>query len=146
VLLPIFKLTNVALSLAKEPGMAPKLRVVWLGSNYPERGEYNQTNDEPALSYLLETGVQFEIVTVRYGKPSGTDAVRASLEEVRRLLPGRGPRVTPPVEGRHGGRFETFGDYSVSLFENIELHGDPPSRALRHDRRGDRQEPGPGCR
>jgi hypothetical protein len=59
-----------------------------------------------------------------------THALRASLEEVRRLLPGSGPRITPPVEGRHGGCFERFGDYAVSLFENIDLHGDPPSRAL----------------
>jgi hypothetical protein len=130
VLLPIGKLTNIALALAKDSGMASNIRVVWLGSNYPEPGEYNQTNDEPALSYLLETAVPFEIVTVRYGKPSGTDAVRASLEDVRRLLPGKGPRISPPVEGRHGGTFATFGDYAVSLFEHIDLHGDPPSRAL----------------
>ncbi|HUG44429.1 MAG TPA: nucleoside hydrolase, partial [Acidobacteriota bacterium] len=42
----------------------------------------------------------------------------------------KGPRVSPPVAGRHGGRFANFGDYSVSLFEHIELHGEPPSRAL----------------
>jgi purine nucleosidase len=35
-----------------------------------------------------------------------------------------------PVVGRHGGEFHTFGDYSVNLFEHINLHGDPPSRAL----------------
>jgi inosine-uridine nucleoside N-ribohydrolase len=69
VLLPIGKLTNVALALAKDPAIAAKLRVSWLGSNYPEPGEYNQTNDEAALSYLLETGVPFEIVSVRYGTP-----------------------------------------------------------------------------
>jgi hypothetical protein len=130
VLVPVGKLTNIALALAKAPDLATKVRVVWLGSNYPEPGEYNQVNDEPALNYLLETGVDFEIALVRYGKPSGTDAVRATLSEIRQRMPGKGPRVVPPVPGRHGGAFTTFGDYSVNLFEHIQLHGDPPSRAL----------------
>jgi len=130
LLLPVGKLTNIALALEKAPDIEPRVRVVWLGSNYPEPGEYNQENDEPALSYLLEQDVRFEIALVRYGQPSGTDAVRASLEEIRRTMPGRGPRISPPVTGRHGDSFSTFGDYSVSLFEHIELHGDPPSRAL----------------
>jgi hypothetical protein len=130
VLLAVGKLTNVALALARDPGIASRLRVVWLGSNYPEPGEYNQVNDEPAVNYVLDSRVDFEIALVRYGKPSGTDAVRASLADVRRLLPGKGPRVAPPVAGRHGGTFACFGDYSVNLFEHIELHGDPPSRAL----------------
>ncbi len=130
VLLPVGKLTNIALALAKDPGIASKVRIVWLGSNYPEPGEYNQVNDEPSLNYILDTGVDFEIALVRYGKPSGTDAVRATLEDIRRIMPGKGPRVTPAVKGRHGGEFHTFGDYAVSLFENIQLHGNPPSRAL----------------
>jgi hypothetical protein len=130
VLLPVGKLTNIALALAKAPDIVPKVRVVWLGSNYPEPGEYNQENDEPSLNYVLETQVEFEIALVRYGKPSGTDAVRATLDEIRKIMPGQGPRVDPPVTGRHGGQFTNFGDYSVNLFEHIELHGNPPSRAL----------------
>lgn len=130
VLLPVGKLTNIALALAKDPSIASKVRIVWLGSNYPEPGEYNQVNDEPSLNYILDAGVDFEIAIVRYGKPSGTDAVRATLEDIRRIMPGKGPRVTPAVMGRHGGEFHTFGDYAVSLFENIQLHGNPPSRAL----------------
>ena len=131
VLLPVGKLTNVALALRKDPSIASRVRIVWLGSNYPEPGEYNQENDEGALRYLLdETDVPFEMVVVRYGKPSGTDAVRASLEEIRRTMPGKGPRSATPVAGRNGGAFSTFGDYSVNLFENIELHGSPPARAL----------------
>jgi purine nucleosidase len=131
VLLPVGKLTNVALALKKDPSIARKIRVVWLGSNYPEPGEYNQENDPGSLSYILEqTDVPFEIVTVRYGKRSGTDAVRASREEIRAQMPGKGPRVSPPVAGRDGGAYETFGDYSVALFERIQLNGNPPSRAL----------------
>jgi purine nucleosidase len=103
---------------------------VWLGSNYPEPGEYNQDNDEPAVQFLLEADVPFEIALVRYGKPSGTDAVRVTPAEIRARMAGRGPRPAEPVAGRHGGLFGTFGDYAISLFENIELHGNPPSRAL----------------
>ena len=131
VLLPVGKLTNVALALKKDPSIAQKVRVVWLGSNYPKRGEYNKENDPESLAYILdETTVPFEMVTVRYGEPSGTDAVRATPAEIRARMPGRGPRVSPPVPGREGGAHQTFGDYSVALFENIELYGDPPSRAL----------------
>ena len=131
VLIPVGKLTNIALALKKDPSIAKKVRVVWLGSNYPERGEYNQENDLASLSYILEqTDVPFEIVTVRYGKPDGTDAVRATREDIRAKMPGRGPRVSPPVTGRDGGSYATFGDYSVALFERIDLNGNPPSRSL----------------
>ncbi len=130
VVLAVGKLTNVALALAKAPDIVTRVRLVWLGSNYPEPGEYNQENDEAAVSYVLDSQVEFEIALVRYGKPSGTDAVRATIADVRRIMPGKGPRVSPPVTGRHGGTFSTFGDYSLNLFEHIELGGDPPSRAL----------------
>ena len=130
ILIPVGKLTNIALALEKEPAIAAKIRIVWLGSNYPEPGEYNQVNDVPSMNYILEQDVPFEMVTVRYGKPTGTDAVRASAEEIYRIMPGKGPRITEPVTGRHGQAFHNFGDYSVNLFEHIRLHGDPPSRAL----------------
>jgi purine nucleosidase len=130
VLLPVGKLTNIALALEKDPSIGEKVRIVWLGSNYPDPGEYNQDNDEASMNFILDFDVPFEIVTVRYGKPSGTDAVRASLEEIRARMPGLGPRVDEPVVGRHGQAVTTFGDYSVNLFEHIDLHGDPPSRAL----------------
>ncbi len=120
VLLPVGKLTNIALALKKAPAIVPKVRVVWLGSNYPGRGEYNLDNDRTAVNPVIDSGVAFEMVTVRYGKPSGTDAVRASIEEIKNKMPGRGPRVAEPVTGRHGGRFETFGDYSVDLFKNMK--------------------------
>ncbi len=130
VLLAVGKLTNVALALKKDPSLAGKVRVVWLGSNYPEPGEYNQDNDTVAMNYVLDSQVPFEMVTVRYGKPSGTDVVRASLQEVNQRMPGKGPKVSPAVMGRHKEAFTSFGDYSVNLFSHIELHGNPPSRAL----------------
>jgi purine nucleosidase len=129
-LLAVGKLTNVALALEKEPAIASRMRVVWLGSNYPDPGEYNQNNDIAAMNYMLATETPFEMVTVRYGKPSGTDAVRVTQAEINARMPGKGPRVSQAVVGRHGGQFHTFGDYSVSLFKHIQYHGDPPSRAL----------------
>jgi len=35
VLLPVGKLTNIALALYKDPSIAEHVRIVWLGSNYP---------------------------------------------------------------------------------------------------------------
>ena len=129
VLLPVGKLTNIALALEKAPDIKEKVRIVWLGSNYPEPGEYNQVNDIPSLNYILEQEVPFEMVMVRYGKASGSDAVRVTPDEIAQRMPGAGPN-SEPVVGRNGGSFSSFGDYSVNLFGNIELHGDPPARAL----------------
>ena len=130
VILAVGKLTNVALALKKDPAIASKIRVVWLGSNYPEPGEYNQDNDTIAMNYVLNTPVPFEMVTVRYGKPSGTDAVRVTKGEVNKYMPKKGPQVAAPVMGRHQVAFNNFGDYSVNLFEHIKYHGTPPARAL----------------
>ena len=130
VLLPIGKLTNIALALEKEPAIADNVRIVWLGSNYPSTGEYNKENDRGAAQYLMDADVHFEIATVRYGEPSGTDAVRATLEDIREIMPGMGPNIDDPITGRHGGEHTTWGDYSVSLFENYPMDGDPPGRPL----------------
>ena len=65
---------------------------------------------------------------VRYGKPSGTDAVRATLKDIQRIMPGKGPSIASPVTGRHGGQFKTFGDYSIDLFE--KFRGSPTERPL----------------
>ena len=126
----IGKLTNLALALKKDPSISKNIRLVWLGSNYPEPGEYNMENDIPAMQYLLNSTIHFEMVLVRYGKPSGTDAVRITKEEVLQNMPGLGPRISGRVTGRHGGTFDHFGDYSVSLFQHIDYYGNPPSRAL----------------
>ncbi len=120
LLLPVGKLTNVALALKKEPSIADRIRVVWLGSNYPDPGEYNQDNDTAAMNYILKTSVPFEMVTVRYGKPSGTGAVRVRRKDIYTRMPGLGPVVKEPVPGRHGDTFTCFGDYSVNLFQHIE--------------------------
>jgi hypothetical protein len=130
VVIAVGKLTNVALALEKEPSITDNIRLVWLGANYPDPGEYNLVNDIPSMNYLLESDIDFEMVTVRYGKPSGTDAVRMLEGEAQQTMPGLGPSIEEAVTGRHGDTFNNFGDYSVSLFENCQFHGDPPGRAL----------------
>jgi len=130
VLLPVGKLTNIALALKKEPAIAGRVRVVWLGSNYPEPGEYNQDNDTASMNYVLGTDVSFEMATVRYGKPSGTAAVTVTQEDIFGRMPGLGPHIVEPVTGRHGGTFSCFGDYSVSLFTHIDYADEAKTRSL----------------
>lgn len=113
------KLTNLALALARKPSIAKRIRLVWLGTNYPDPGEYNFDNDIPAVNYVLDTKVPFEITLVSYNKDYGTAAVKVSREYAHEHFTGLGPRVAEPVEGRHGGRFICFGDYSVDLFDNV---------------------------
>lgn len=130
VVIAVGKLTTMALALKKDPTIASKIRLIWLGANYPEPGEYNLDNDIPSMNFILETTIEFEMVTVRYGKPSGTDAVKVTQEEVNKNMPGLGPIIETPITGRHGGSFDNFGDYSINLFSKIELHGNPPARSL----------------
>ncbi|PKA98680.1 inosine-uridine nucleoside N-ribohydrolase [Flavobacteriaceae bacterium MAR_2009_75] len=119
IIVAVGKLTNIALALKKDPTFAARTKIVWLGSNYPEPGEYNQVNDTISMNYVLNSPIPFEMVTVRYGKPSGTDAVAITQEEINQKMPGLGPKANTPIKGRHGGEFYTFGDYSISLFEHI---------------------------
>ncbi|WP_345685808.1 nucleoside hydrolase [Novipirellula caenicola] len=130
VLLPIGKLTNIALALAKDPSIIPNIRIVWLGSNYPRPGEYNLTADLTCIDYVLSLPVDFEMVTVRYDDPSGSWGVKAYQQDIFDKMPGMGPQVDVRVEGRHGGTFTTFGDYSVSLYRHAPQHGDPPFRSF----------------
>ncbi|MCQ2119974.1 MAG: nucleoside hydrolase [Bacteroidales bacterium] len=127
--IPVGKLTNVALAIAKEPRIVPNLKVVWLGSNYPDPGEHNMVCDIPSMNYVIESDVELAVSVARYGKPSGTDAVRVTIDRVRNEIAGKGPQARTPVTGRHGGEFTCFGDYSLNLFENIDKAEDG-SRAL----------------
>jgi hypothetical protein len=129
-IIAVGKLSNIALAIVKEPSIVKNIRLVWLGSNYPDPGEHNQNNDTIAMNFILNSTIDFEIATVRYGKPSGTDAIKITKDEINTLMPGLGPQIPNPVTGRHGGEFYCFGDYSVNLFDHIDYHGDPPSRSL----------------
>lgn len=130
IVLAVGKLTNVALAIKKDPSITDRIKVIWLGSNYPEPGEYNLDNDTASLNYVLKSAVEFEMVTVRYGKATGSGAVSVTQEEINKMMPGIGPEIVVPVVGRHGGEFSTFGDYSIDLFKHIDYHGNPPSRSL----------------
>jgi purine nucleosidase len=130
VLLPVGKLTNIALALRKEPAIAEKVRIVWLGSNYPEPGEHNQDWDIESMNYIMDVEVPFEMVTVRSGQPSGTAAVMVSRDQIMHRMPGKGPKISGSVTGRNGGEFNNFGDYSANLFDTYGMWGNPPGRAL----------------
>lgn len=130
VLAPIGKLTNIALALLKEPKITDKVRVVWLGSNYPAAGEYNLENDLSSVNPVIESGVDFEMVTVRYGEASGSSAVKVTFDEVKANMLGKGPISKHTITGRHGGEFNSFGNYSANLFENSDSYGYSPSRSL----------------
>jgi len=119
IIVAVGKLTNIALALKKDPSFADRTKIVWLGSNYPEPGEYNQDNDTISMNYVLNSKIPFEMVTVRYGDPSGTDAVAVTQDEISKKMTNLGPKATEPITGRHGGTFDTFGDYSVNLFTHI---------------------------
>jgi len=121
ILAPVGKLTNIALALDKDPSIIDKVMVIWLGGNYYGKdghdGEHNLVHDPDAYNAVVSTGVEFTMVTVRYGDPSGTDAVAVHVNDIQQLMPGLGPEIEP-ITGRHGGSFSTFGDYSVNLFVN----------------------------
>jgi inosine-uridine nucleoside N-ribohydrolase len=121
VLIPVGKLTNIALALKKDPSIVSKVKVVWLGSNWPGQGEYNMDNDTSAVNPVIESGVEMWVCTV-YG---GTMEVRSTKTEIRQRLSGSGKQVDP-VEGRHGGSFDRLGDYLLNLWENV----DEESRSL----------------
>ena len=124
VVVAIGKLTNVALALAKSPEIEKQIRLVWLGSNYPYPGEYNLWSDPDSVNFVIDTAVDFEIVTVRYRETTGATAVSVEGSEIVERMSGKGMKVSP-IEGRHGGKFTTFGDYSVSLFEQVKLSRRP---------------------
>lgn len=130
VVIAVGKLTNIALALKKDPSIAKYIRLVWLGGNYPDPGEYNLENDIPSMNFILQSTIDFEMVTVRYGKKTGTDAVNVTKAEIIKNMKDAGPKITTPVIGRHGGEFYSFGEYSINLFEHVDYYGDPPSRAL----------------
>lgn len=130
ILLPVGKLTNIALALEKDPSIADKVRIVWLGSNYPYPGEYNQDNDEASLNYILNVDVPFEMVLVRGGKETGTAAVSSNRAEINSVMPGKGPLAEKPITGRHGDTFDHFGDYSVNLYSNIHTYDEAGTRPL----------------
>ena len=123
-------LTNIANIIKKDPTIVSKIKVVWLGSNYPLPGEYNLESDSESMNFVIASGVLFEIAVVRYKEQSGTTAVTVTPENLMKNIVGNGPKLDKAVIGRNGGEFFNFGDYSFNLLDNVYLFGDPPSRPL----------------
>ena len=115
VLIPVGKLTNIAMALKKDPSIVSKVKVVWLGSNWPGPGEYNMENDTSAVNPVIESGVEMWVCTVA----GGTMEVKTTRTEIRNRLGEQGKEVEP-IEGRHGGSFNRLGDYLVNLWEHVE--------------------------
>lgn len=130
VLIAVGKLSNVALALKKDPEVADKIKLVWLGTHYPEPGEYNLESDTTPVNYVLDSKIEMEIVTVRWGKATGTAAVTLSKSDALKMLPGLGLKSAGPITGRHGGEFTNLGDYLANLFEHIPYDQGSDSRAL----------------
>lgn len=130
VVIAVGKLTNIALALKKDSTLSDKVKLVWLGSHYPDPGEYNLESDTTPINYVLNSRIEMEIVTVRWGKPSGTAAVTLSKSDALKMLPGLGPKNAGPITGRHGGEFTNLGDYLANLFEHIPYGKGENARAL----------------
>jgi inosine-uridine nucleoside N-ribohydrolase len=124
-LVAIGKLTNLALAFERDAAIVENVRVLWLGSNWPndpgdDSAEYNLRNDRPAVERVIDSNVQLDVATVRYsGNPEpGTAAVVVSLDEMKTNMKDKGPMVSP-VQGRNGGTFTCFGNYSIDLMSHI---------------------------
>ena len=98
IIVAVGKLTNIALALKKDPSFAERTKIVWLGSNYPKPGEYNQDNDTIAMNYVLNSNIPFEMVTVRYGE---TLRYRCSECHTRRDQPNHARPRTRCQGGRY---------------------------------------------
>ena len=115
LLIPVGKLTNITLALEKEPAIINRVKIAWLGSNWPGPGEYNMENDTSAINPLIICGVELWICTVR----GGTMDVQTTRTEITGRLKDLGPDVDP-VTGRHGGEFNRLGNYLINLWEHAE--------------------------
>ncbi|SEJ56136.1 Inosine-uridine preferring nucleoside hydrolase [Cyclobacterium xiamenense] len=109
-------LTNVALALLKDPTIAPKIEIWWMGTEWPQNYACNNhAGDLDAVDALLANpqNVAFNII------PWPHKGV--TFAEIKGKMTGRGPRVSPAVPGLRGEGpdFASFGDYSVHLFDKF---------------------------
>jgi hypothetical protein len=109
-------LTNVALALLKDPTIAPKIEIWWLGTEWPQNYACNNhAGDLDAVDALLANpqNVPFNIIPWPH--------LGVTFVEIRDRMTGRGPQVSPAVPGLRGEGpdFTCFGDYSVYLFDRF---------------------------
>lgn len=74
----------IDLELQKSPIIAGKIRIVWLGSNFPDPGEYNLLNDIPALLSVLQGDMELEIIPVRSNQLSETSDAEVNWDDFKK--------------------------------------------------------------
>ena len=109
-------LTNIALALFKDPTIAPKIEIWWLGTEWPQNHACNNhAGDLDAVDAILTNpeNVTFHIIPWPH--------IGVTFAELKDRMAGRGPEVSPAVPGLKGDgpAFTCFGDYSVYLFERF---------------------------
>jgi purine nucleosidase len=109
-------LTNVALALLKDPTIATKIEIWWIGTFWPsDDADNNHAGDLDAVDALLANAqnVPFNII------PWPHEVV--TFAEIKDRMTGRGPQVSPAISGLRGDgpEFTCFGDYSVYLFNRF---------------------------
>jgi len=109
-------LTNVALALLKDPTIAPKIELWWLGTEWPQNHACNNhAGDLDAVDAILANpeNVPFNIIPWPH--------LGVTFSEIEDRMTGRGPQVSPAVPGLRGEGpdFTRFGDYSVHLFDRF---------------------------
>jgi len=116
LLLPVGKITNIALAFVKDSTIIPKVKVVWMGTQIPYGNpEYNQENDISAAQAVIESDVELWLCPA----DGSTGDVGVSKKEIYKKMPGKGPYIETAIEGRDGKNYHCFGDYSVNLFNGV---------------------------
>jgi hypothetical protein len=94
-------LTSVALALLKDPTIAPKIEIWWVGTEWPRNYACNNhAGDLDAVDALLANpqNVAFNIIPWPH-------EIWTNHAEIYEKMPGKGPKVGPGVPGRWGGSF-----------------------------------------
>jgi purine nucleosidase len=109
-------LSNIALALLKDPTIAAKIEIWWLGTEWPNNWACNNhAGDLDAVDAILANpqNVPFHII------PWPHKGV--TFAELTEKMTGKGPQVSPAVPGLRGEGpdFTCFGDYSVYLFDRF---------------------------
>ena len=113
VILAIGAITNLGLAFQKDPALAGKTEVIWLGGNSPETGhnrEFNFRQDPAAVRAVLESGVKLTVLPCL----GVIDALRIPIVELKSRLGGKSPLC----------------DYLIGHFCDTGLEGANQSRVI----------------
>jgi len=91
--------------------------------------ELNILNGLSAVGYIEDDIPALVEETLPQHRVTKLSPKEATPDEIGQKMAGIGPK-SEPVVGWHGNSFTSFGDYSIDLFENAQMHGNPPSRSL----------------